>query len=126
MGAYDWANHVLGPPVTWPDFYVTNAVVVVLGIVAAQVGWRLPAIALAFPALMLINAVFFHVAPFFVERWDPSGFHSRKCLGLSTDQAAGWKKRHFFATVPPQSHGSRALSRYRSRGIANATNDRPK
>jgi hypothetical protein len=64
----NWANKVLGLPVTWPDFYVTNAVVVVLGIVAAQVGWRLPAIALAFPALMLINAVFFHIAPFIVTR----------------------------------------------------------
>jgi hypothetical protein len=64
----NWANKVLGLPVTWPDFYVTNAVVVVLGIVAAQVGWRLPAISLAFPALMLINAVFFHIAPFVVTR----------------------------------------------------------
>src|SRR5688572_27027477 len=64
----NWANHVLGLPVTWADFYVTNAVVVVLGIVAAQVGWRLPAIALAFPALMLINAVIFHIAPFVVTR----------------------------------------------------------
>jgi hypothetical protein len=64
----NWANHVLGLPVDWPGFYVTNAIVVVLGVVAAEVGWRLPAISLAFPALMLINAVFFHIAPFVVTR----------------------------------------------------------
>jgi hypothetical protein len=63
-----WANHVLRLPVDWPGFYVTNAVVAVLGIVVGQVGWRLPAIALAFPALMLINAVFFHIVPFVVTR----------------------------------------------------------
>ena len=63
-----WANHVLGLPVDWPGFYVTNALVVVLGVVAAEVGWRLPAISLAFPALMLINAVFFHIAPYLVTR----------------------------------------------------------
>ena len=33
----DWAAGVLGLPVSWPDFYVTNAVVVVLGIGAAEV-----------------------------------------------------------------------------------------
>jgi hypothetical protein len=49
--------------VEWTDFYVVNALVVILGIVAANLAaW--PAIALAFPALMLINATFFHVLPF--------------------------------------------------------------
>jgi Protein of unknown function with HXXEE motif len=59
----DWARSALGLPVEWSDFYVVNAIVIVLGIVAANLAaW--PEIALAFPALMLINATFFHVLPF--------------------------------------------------------------
>ena len=63
-----WANRVLHLPVDWPTFYVVNFLVVILGIVAAQIGWRLPAISLAFPALMIINAVFFHIVPFVVTK----------------------------------------------------------
>jgi hypothetical protein len=63
-----WANKVLKLPVDWPIFYVVNALVVVLGIIAAEIGWRLPALSLAFPALMLINAVFFHILPFVVKK----------------------------------------------------------
>jgi hypothetical protein len=64
----DWANKVMKLPVDWPTFYVTNALVIVLGIVAAEVGWRLPALSLAFPALMVINAIFFHVLPFVITK----------------------------------------------------------
>ena len=57
-----WARDALGLPVEWSDFYVVNALVIVLGIVAANLtAW--PGIALGFPALMLINATFFHVLP---------------------------------------------------------------
>jgi len=59
----DWALAVIGLPVEWSDFYVVNALVVVLGIVAANLAPEWPALALAFPALMLINATFFHVLP---------------------------------------------------------------
>jgi hypothetical protein len=64
----DWARGVLGLPVEWSDFYVTNALVVVLGIVAASIATHCPGVALAFPALMLINATFFHVAPVLWKR----------------------------------------------------------
>jgi len=60
----DWARHVLHLPAEWTDFYVTNSLVVVLGVVATQLASVWPAVALGFPALMLINAAFFHVAPF--------------------------------------------------------------
>lgn len=60
----DWARNVIGLPVEWGDFYVTNAIVVVLGFVAAHIASAQPALALTFPALMLINATFFHVLPF--------------------------------------------------------------
>lgn len=64
----DWAQQVIKLPVTWPIFYVVNFLVVVLGVCAAQIASTQPAIALAFPALMLINATFFHVLPMIVTR----------------------------------------------------------
>lgn len=59
----NWAVHVLHLPVQWSDFYLTNVLVIVVGIVAAEVAPIWPALALGLPALMLINAAFFHVAP---------------------------------------------------------------
>ncbi len=64
----DWANTKLHLPVTWPHFYVVNAIVVVLGISVGMVGWQCPEFSLMFPALMVINAVFFHIAPTLVQR----------------------------------------------------------
>jgi hypothetical protein len=57
----DWARAVIG--LEWSDFYVVNALVIVLGIVAANLAGHWPGIALAFPAPMLINATSFHVLP---------------------------------------------------------------
>src|SRR5262245_7951804 len=59
----NWARNTLGLPVEWPDFYVVNALVIVLGVVAANLATSAVGVALAFPALMLINATFFHVLP---------------------------------------------------------------
>lgn len=64
----DWARSVIKLPVEWGDFYVTNAIVVVLGIVQAQLSSSLPVLTLSFAALMLINATFFHVLPVIVMR----------------------------------------------------------
>jgi hypothetical protein len=77
-----WANKVLKLPVDWPIFYVVNALVVVLGIIASEIGWRLPALSLAFPALMLINAVFFHILPFVVTKKFSPGLISAVFLFL--------------------------------------------
>lgn len=77
-----WANKVLKLPVDWPIFYVVNALVVVLGIIASIIGWRLPALSLAFPALMLINAVFFHILPFIVKKKFSPGLISAVVLFL--------------------------------------------
>lgn len=64
----NWARAVIRLPVEWSDFYITNAIVVVLGIAAANIATELPWLALTFPALMLINATFFHVLPMVVTR----------------------------------------------------------
>jgi hypothetical protein len=64
----NWARNVLTLPVEWDHFYVTNALVIVLGVAAAGLAATQPMLALAFPAVMLINATFFHVGPFLVTR----------------------------------------------------------
>jgi hypothetical protein len=63
-----WANKQLGLPVDWSAFYVTNALVIVMGFVTAEAGWRLPVLSLAFPVLMVVNALFFHILPFVVTK----------------------------------------------------------
>ncbi len=63
-----WATAVIKLPVGWNHFAVVNGLVIVLGISCASVGWNLPEYALSLPALMLINATFFHVAPFIVTK----------------------------------------------------------
>ncbi len=72
----DWAQAVIKLPVTWPDFYVTNSLVIVLGICCANVAVTQPQLALVLPALMLINATFFHVLPMIVThgRYSPGVF----------------------------------------------------
>jgi hypothetical protein len=63
----NWARAVIKLPVEWADFYLVNAVAIVIGIACASL-IRQPALALAFPALMLINATFFHVLPMILTR----------------------------------------------------------
>ena len=63
-----WAENVLHFPVGWDHFAVVNGLVIVLGVSCAMVGWNAPEFALCMPALMLINATFFHVVPFIVTR----------------------------------------------------------
>ncbi len=50
------------------DFYVTNAVVVALGIAQAMLAPTLPWAPLTYAALMIINAIFFHIGPFLATR----------------------------------------------------------
>ena len=52
----------------WTDFYLTNALVLIIGIAQAELAPALALAPLAFAALMLINATFFHVLPFIRTR----------------------------------------------------------
>ncbi|HWB68884.1 MAG TPA: HXXEE domain-containing protein [Solirubrobacterales bacterium] len=67
LGWQGWATGYIGPKInaipTWTDFWATNALLIVFGISAAMVGWWAPGFSLAFPAVCLINAVFFHFLP---------------------------------------------------------------
>ena len=64
----EWARAVIGLPVEWSHFYVVNFLVIILGIVAANLADVAPALALSFPALMLINGIFFHITPMIFTR----------------------------------------------------------
>jgi hypothetical protein len=64
----DWARAVIGLPVEWAHFYVVNFLVIVLGVVAANLADVAPALALSFPALVLINGILFHIVPVIVTR----------------------------------------------------------
>lgn len=65
LGWQPWAVQVLGLPVSWGDFYVTNGFAVIpLGLLAGSLGWAVPAASLLLPGLMLVNAIGFHILPF--------------------------------------------------------------
>lgn len=83
----DWARTILRLPVEWGSFYVANAAVVVLGVSFAVVGWREPWFALGLPALMLINATFFHVLPTIITRVYSPGLTTAVMLFYPV---AGW------------------------------------
>ncbi len=77
-----WANNVLKLPVDWNGFYVTNIAVLFLGIACASVGWSHPAFALAFPALMIVNTIFFHLLPVVLKRKNSPGVFTAVLLFL--------------------------------------------
>jgi len=58
-----WSHDTLGFNLEWSNFYVTNAIVIVLGISSAMIGWKLPAVSLMFPAVAIVNAIFLHIIP---------------------------------------------------------------
>jgi hypothetical protein len=59
-----WAQKVMKLDVDWNYFYVTNIVMLFVGVACASVGWSHPTFSLIFPALMLVNAIFFHIAAY--------------------------------------------------------------
>jgi len=77
-----WSQDVLHLPTSWEDFYITNCLVLVVGIVAAEIAPEYPAVALGFPGLMLINATFMHVFPFLRKkgRFSPGLFTAVLCF----------------------------------------------
>ncbi len=68
-----WATKALGlENLIWRDFFVANGTVIVTGVCAAMIGWKLPSFALIIPALQIINAFGFHIFPtIFQKRFSP-------------------------------------------------------
>jgi len=65
--SYDWktwAQKILKLDVDWNTFYVTNIIMLFVGLACAEIGWAHPTFSLIFPALMVINALFFHILPY--------------------------------------------------------------
>ena len=64
LGWQPWAVQVLGLPMTWGDFFITNGFgVMPLGLLAGSLGWSVPAASLLLPGVMLMNALGFHILP---------------------------------------------------------------
>ncbi len=81
FGWVAWANHQ-GLAFDWPDFFLTNAMVVTFGICAAAIGHRKPALSLSYPALMLINGTIFHLVPTVLSGRPNPGFLTALLLFL--------------------------------------------
>jgi hypothetical protein len=66
-GWQQWARQTLGIVMPTTRFLVANAVLVVVALLLARVGWRRPVLSLVIPSATLINAVFFHILPTIVQ-----------------------------------------------------------
>jgi hypothetical protein len=99
----DWARAVIWLPVEWGDFYITNSVVIAIGIAQAMLASTLPLAPLVFASLMLINAVFFHVLPVlrFKGRFSP-GVATAVVLFLPVGVAI-WKRAADEGSLDPVS-----------------------
>lgn len=64
LGWRDWVRSISAVYVSRGFFFAMNALALAVGMACAALADRLPMVALAFPALMLINATFFHVGAF--------------------------------------------------------------
>ena len=63
-----WVKRNARFDVSFADFYVVNAALIVGMIATAQIGWRLPQLSLAPAALMFINGFVFHLGASLVKR----------------------------------------------------------
>lgn len=82
-----WAAATFQLEVSWPDFYVTNAALVLGAIAEAELGWQAPSLSLAVPALTVIYAVGFHIMPTVRQRRYSPGVLTASLLYLP---AAVW------------------------------------
>ena len=68
LGWKNWAQTSLKLNVNWTIFDIANLAVMFIAIATAMIGWQLPMVGLIVPALMLINGIFFHILPTFIQR----------------------------------------------------------
>jgi hypothetical protein len=62
-GWQEWARQTLGIAMPTTRFLAANAVLVVIALLLARLGWRRPILSLVIPSATLVNAVFFHILP---------------------------------------------------------------
>jgi hypothetical protein len=56
-----WIHSALSINVSWEQFHIVNIAVVLFAVCGAMIGWQLPEVSLIAPALVIINAIFFHI-----------------------------------------------------------------
>jgi hypothetical protein len=56
-----WLQGVLQVPVTWEQCHLVNVAVTLIAIGGAVIGWRSPTLSLIMPAIVIVNALFFHL-----------------------------------------------------------------
>lgn len=81
-GWQTWAVDTLGIVMPTTLFLTMNAVLVVVAVWLARVGWRSPAASLVIPAATLVNAVFFHILPTIVQGRIAPGMYTATALYL--------------------------------------------
>jgi len=63
-----WAEQTSGLKMDWPEFFVANFAVIILGISCSVVGFECPVFAYLFVGLATVNAVFAHIGTTIVKR----------------------------------------------------------
>ena len=81
-GWQEWARQTLGIVMPTTRFLVVNAILVVVALLLARVGWRRPALSLVIPSATLVNAIFFHILPTIVQSRVSPGVYTATCLYL--------------------------------------------
>ena len=56
-----WLALVFGVAATWEQFHLINVAVTLIAVGGAVIGWRRPEISLIMPAIIIMNAVVFHL-----------------------------------------------------------------
>jgi hypothetical protein len=79
-GWQEWARQTLGIVMPTTRFLVANAVLVVVALMLARVGWRRPALSLVIPSATLVNAIFFHIVPTIVQGRVSPGIYTAALL----------------------------------------------
>jgi hypothetical protein len=79
-GWQQWAVQTLGIVMPTMRFFVANAVLVVVALVSARVGWRRARISLVIPSATLVNAIFFHILPTIVQSRTSPGVYTATLL----------------------------------------------
>lgn len=63
-----WLQFVLSVPVTWEQMHLVNAVVTLMAVAGTAIGWRKPEVSLIMPAIVIVNAIVFHLG-FSIAWW---------------------------------------------------------
>jgi hypothetical protein len=77
-----WARETLGIVMPGSIFLVMNAVLVIVGLRLAAIGWRRPALSLVIPSATLVNGIVFHILPTIVQGRVSPGVYTAVLLYL--------------------------------------------